>query len=99
MQGGDHRVPKDFDFGMLQGALGEDRSGPQFIPTVDDRDFGGKSGQKQGIFHGGIATTDDGDLFVAIEKAITGGANRDPSAVEFLFVGQAEHAGRGAGTD
>ena len=66
---------------------------------MDYGHFGGDIGQVQGFFHRCIAAADDGDLLLAIEKSVTGGAARDTLAHKSLFRIQPQVHGGGAGGD
>ena len=67
--------------------------------AVDERDLGGEAGEEEGLFHGGVAAADDGDLFAGGEEAVAGGAGADAVADERLLGGQIEPARAGAGGD
>ena len=62
--------------------------------------FGRDVRQIEGLLDRGISPADHGDLLVAIEKTVAGGAGRDPAAAEGFLRGQAEiHGARARGDD
>jgi hypothetical protein len=95
----DHGIPAEVDLGVFEGALLHDLGGPQLVAPVDDRDLGGEAGQKEGLFEGGIAATGHGDVVLAEEEAVAGGAGGHSVAEEALLVGAPQHEGAGAGGD
>ena len=71
----------------------------QLVAPVDERDVRGDVRQVQRFFDRGVAAADDGDVLVAEEEPVAGGAGRDALAAEGLLGRQAEVLGRGAGGD
>ena len=63
------------------------------------RDLRGDVGEIQCLLDRGIAAADDGDLLIAIEEAVAGGAGRDTLAHEGFLGSQAEILGSGTGRD
>ena len=57
----------------------------------------GELGQEERLLEGRVATAHHGDVLVAEEEAVAGGAGRQAVAEEPLLVGEAEHQGLGAG--
>ena len=96
---GDHGVPAELDLGVGEGPLLHDLGGPQLVAPVDDGDLGGEAGEEEGLLHGGVAAAGHGDVLVAEEEAVAGGAGRDAVAEQALLVGHAEHQRAGAGGD
>src|SRR6185295_5585528 len=74
-----------------------DLGGAQRVPAVDDGHRAREPAEEGGLLEGGVTAADDGDVLVAEEEAVTGGAPADPVAGEPLLVRQAELAVRGAG--
>ena len=66
---------------------------------MDQGDMGGDIRKVQGFLDGRVAATDDGDLLVAIEKAVTGRARRDTFSLVLLFRWEPEVSGGSAGGD
>ena len=93
---GDLAVPRELDLGVAQGALGHDRAGPQLVTAVDDRHLRREAAEERRLLDGGVATTDDRDLLVAEEEAVTRGTPAHTVAGEGLLAGQAELAVAGA---
>jgi hypothetical protein len=85
--------------GALEEFLLHDLLGAQLVAAVHQRDFGAQVGQIERLFHGGVAAADHGDLAVAIEESVTGGAGADAPALERLLGGQSEIARRRPGGD
>ena len=80
---------------MFERPLLHDFRGPQPFTTVNHRHPGGEFSEKQGLFHGRIATTNDDDFLAPEEKTITGGAGGDAVAYQAFFSLQPEPACRG----
>jgi hypothetical protein len=95
----DGGVGDELDLRVSHGAVEHDLRGAEVFGAVDDGDLGGEAREKEGLFHGGVAAADDGDLFAGREEAIAGGAGGDAVADEGLFAGQVQPAGRGSGGD
>ena len=91
--------PQRFDLWIFHQPVDQDLLGAQLVPAVDQGDLGGKVGQKQRFFYGGVATPDDHDFLIAIEEAVAGGAGGDALAFEFLFRLESEIHGGGAGSN
>ena len=62
---------------------------------MDERDAAGEAGQEGGLLHGRVAAADHGDVLVAEEEAVAGGAGADPHAEQGVLAGDAEMTGRG----
>ena len=86
-------------FDLLEELALEDLFGAQRIAAMDERDLGGDVREIKRLFDRRIAPADDGDLLVAIEKAVAGGAGGDAAPTKLLFRRQAEIHGAGAGGD
>ena len=95
----DSGIGEELDFGVSNGAIEHDARGAEVLAAVDESDFGGKAGEEEGFFHGGVAAADDGDFLIAEEEAVAGGAGADAVSDESLFGGKAEPAGGGAAGD
>ena len=93
------RVPAEVDLGVGEGALLHDLGGPQLVAPVDDRDLGGEAGQEERLLQGRVAAAGHGDVLLAEEEAVAGGAGRDAVAEQAVLVGDAEHERAGAGGD
>ena len=89
----------EFNFLVGARAVNHDSAGAKIIAAVDQVDFAGVAAEEVGLFHGGIAAADDGNGLAAEKETVAGGAGRDAVAEELAFGLQAEHAGRGAGSD
>ncbi len=83
---------EELDVGVGHGAFEHDLRGAESLGAVDERDLGGEAGEEQGLFHGGVAAADDGNLFAGEEEAVAGGAGADAVADERLLGWQIEPA-------
>ena len=81
------------------GTFEHDGRGAEAVGAVDQRHFGREAGEEESLFHGAVATADDGDLLAAGEESVAGGAGADAVADEGLFGGQIEPASGGSGRD
>ncbi len=77
----------------------QDLLGAEGIAAVYQHDLLGDIGQVQGLFHGGVATTDHCHFLIAVEETVTGSTGGDALAHEGFFRRQPQVAGRGAGGD
>jgi hypothetical protein len=68
--------------GLVEQLLLQDLLGAQRIAAVHQRDLGGDVGQIQRLLDRGVAAADDGDLLIAVEKAVAGGAGGNAAALE-----------------
>ena len=59
----DGGVGEELNLGVCHGAIEHDFRGAEALGAVDDGDLGSEAGEEHGLFHGGVSTTDDGDLF------------------------------------
>lgn len=59
----DDGVGEELDLGVSDGAVEHDLRGTELFASVDDGHLGGEAGEEEGLFHGGVAASDDGDLF------------------------------------
>ena len=59
---------------------------------MDQGDAGGEAGQECGLFDGGIPAADDGNVLVAEEEAVAGGAPGDAPPGQAILVVQTEAA-------
>src|SRR5699024_6490763 len=90
-------VPEEVDLVVVACTIGHDAAGAQFVAAVDDRDGLGEAGQEECLFHRGVATADHGDVLVAEEETVTGGAPGGTSSGKFLFTGHTQFAVAGTG--
>jgi hypothetical protein len=90
---------QELNVGMGHGAVEHDLRGAELSGAVDEGDLGGEAGEEEGLFHGGVAAADDGDLLAGGEEAVAGGAGADAVADEGLLGGEIEPARAGAGGD
>jgi hypothetical protein len=95
----DDGVVEELDLRVCNGALQHDARGTEVFGAVDDGDLGGEAGEEDGLFHGGVATADDGDLLAGGEEAVAGGAGADAEADEGLLAGEVEPTCGGAAGD
>src|SRR3954462_1402283 len=95
----DHRVCHKRDLGIRTRPVQHDLGCTEFLATVDQRDFTGKSRKKSGLFHCRVSATDYGNFLAAEEKSVAGGAGGNAVADERLFVWQPQPASRGAAGD
>src|SRR5438132_910930 len=58
---------------------------PKLISAVNNHYLTRKYRQKKSLFHGAIASADNGDNFIAKEKTVTSGAVRHSMTSESLF--------------
>lgn len=96
---GDRGVEDKLDFFVFLGALEHDFGGAEFLAAVDEVDLAGVLGEVGGLFHGGIAATDDRDDLVLEEEAVAGGAGTNASGPVEVFGVEAEFAGAGTSGD
>src|SRR5699024_3163189 len=89
---GDLGVPQETDLLVGVGALGHDGAGTQLVAAVDDRDGLGEAREEEGFLHGGVAAADHGDVLVAEEEAVTGGAPGGTTPGELLLTGYTQLA-------
>ncbi len=95
----DDRVPQEVDLGVLEGPFLHDLGGSQLVTAVHHGHLGGEAGEEDGLFEGGVAPAGHGDVLLAEEEPVAGGAGRDPVAEEAALVGAAQHERAGAGGD
>src|SRR5699024_11887622 len=62
------------------------------LPIVDERDLRSETGEERGFLECRVATADDGDVLVAEEESITGGAPAHTVTGQLLLIGQTELA-------
>ena len=65
----------------------------QAVPAVDQRHIRAMIGEIKRFFNCRVAAADDGDLFAAIEKPVTGRASRNALALQRRFALKAEPPG------
>ena len=94
---GDGGVDHEVDLVVVLCALEHDFGGAKLGAAVDDGDLGGEFRQVGPFLHGRVAAADDDELLVAKEKAVAGGAGRDPVPHQPPLGFQAEQARRRAG--
>ena len=97
VDGVDRGVPDDVELGVGEGALLHDLGGAQLVAAHDQGDLGAEARQERRLLDRGVATTDDRDVLVAEEEAVTRGAPRDATARQGVLVGQVELAVARAG--
>src|SRR5271165_7174973 len=95
----DHRVGEELNLGVVLGSLQHDLGGTERVSPVNQRNFGGKTGEEQSLLHCGIAPADHRDFFSREKEAIAGGAGGYAVADQLLFVGQSQPPRRGAAGD
>ena len=95
----DEGIGAELDLFVGLGAFEHDGAGAELFGAVDERDLAGEAGEEESLFHGGVATADDGDLLTTGEEAVAGGARADAMADEGLLGGQIEPSGAGTGGD
>lgn len=89
---GDFAVPYDLDLVVGQDSTDHDLRGTKLLAPMHDCHLGGETSQKQRLFHGRVATADDGDLLLPEEKPVTGCAPRQTVAGQPILLGQTEPA-------
>ncbi|VEU43289.1 unnamed protein product [Pseudo-nitzschia multistriata] len=82
-----HRVPLDFDQGVVDHPVGENLAGSEGVPSVDQRDLLRGSRQHQSVFHGGVSSPHDHDVAAGKQKSVAGGTGRDASPAQLVFPG------------
>src|SRR5690606_30737930 len=90
----DLAVPDELDLVVRERALLHDLRGAQAVLAVDDIDLRREARQEGGLFHGGVASADDGDRLLAEEEAVAGRAPGDAVARQPLLALDAELAVR-----
>ena len=71
-------------------ALTHNVRGAEVVLAHDHIDVRGEARQVECLFAGRVTATDDSDLLIAVEEAVTGSTGRDAHTSVLLFVGQAE---------
>src|SRR6266567_2616414 len=89
---GNLAVPGEPDLRVRQRAVLHDLRSPQRVATVDDRDRARESGQERGLLHRRVTAADHGDILVAEEEAVAGGAPGHAMPGKPLLPGDAELA-------
>src|SRR6266568_371141 len=89
---GNLAIPGKPDLGVRQRAVLHDLRGTQRIPAVDDGDRAREAGQERGLLHRRVAAADHGNIPVAEEEAVAGGAPGHPMAGKPLLPWDAELA-------
>ena len=74
------RVPGELDARVGERPLLHDLRGAQLVPPVDEGHRGGEAREEDRLFEGRVAPADHGDVLVAEEEAVAGGAGGDPVA-------------------
>src|SRR5690606_12931368 len=69
------------------------------VATMHDGDGLGDIRKIKSLFDGRVAASDDDDILVAVEEAITGGAGRNTEALKTLLALDTEPLRLGAGGD
>src|SRR5690606_15690083 len=96
----DDGVPLDLDLRVGQRAVDHDLGGAERVPAVHDGDLRGELGEEGGLLHGRVAAADHGDVLVAEEEAVAGGAGGDAAAHHLGLAGDVQRAvGRAGGED
>ena len=96
---GDLAVPGELDLRVGERAVLHDLGGAQRVPAVHDRDRLANRVRNGRLLHGRVAAADDGDVLLAEEEAVTGGAPGDAVAGQPLLARHAELAVARAGRD
>ena len=73
-------VGMDLDLRVLQRPVDHDLAGAERVAPMEQVDLGREAGQVGRLLEGGVATTDDGDLAVLEEEAVTGRARAHAAA-------------------
>ena len=89
----DDAVPDNVDFVILSDAFLHGFVCAESVTAVDNRDVFGKIGQIERLFQCGIAAADNGDVAVAVKKAVAGRAGRNALSLEQGFGLKAEVLG------
>lgn len=63
----------------------------------NEEHFFGEAGEVKSFFAGCVAATDYGDVAVAVEEAVAGGASAHAESLVFGFVGESEVSRSGTG--
>src|SRR5689334_6330750 len=71
----DDVTPHHLDLRVLLNATLHGLRGAKLVPTVDQCDPTAQAGEVARLLHRGIAATDDDDVLIAKERAITHGAS------------------------
>src|SRR5699024_2766139 len=97
---GDFAVPSDLDLLVGHDSIDHDLRCPKLLTPMHDCHLGGEASQKQRLFHGRVATADDGDLLLSEEEPVAGCAPGQAMACQSILFGQAELAvGRSCSKD
>ena len=86
----EYMVPLNGDLAFLftlEQAVLQDFFGTQRVPSVNQRDVRGNIGQVQRFLDRGIASANDGNRLLPVEKAVTGRTGGNAPALEGLFGG------------
>src|SRR5699024_7238066 len=67
-------VEEELELLVRAGAVLHGLGGSQLLAAVDERDLRSETGEERGFLECRVATADDGDVLVAEEESITGGA-------------------------
>ena len=78
------RIPENFHFLILEGPLLHDLTGPELALTMYQLNLRRKPSEECRLFNRGIPTTDNDQLLITKEEAVTGCAGGDAST-EVLF--------------
>ena len=92
-------VPAHLDLGVREGAVLHDLAAAERLAPHEHRHLRGEAGQEERLLQRGVAAAHHGDLPVAEEEAVAGGAGAHPAAAELLLGLQAEPQCGGAGGD
>src|SRR5690606_21951221 len=83
------------DLVVLATAVEHDLRRPELLAPVHQRHATGEPGQEGGLLHRGVAAADHGDVLIAEEESVTGGAGTHPPAEQVLLAGDVQVAGCG----
>src|SRR5205807_228673 len=72
----DGGVPDEMDLLVGLRPVLHDLRSSQLVASVDHGDRVGELREEVGLFEGGVAAADDGDVLVAEEESVAGGAGR-----------------------
>src|SRR5206468_12596323 len=92
----DLAVPDPLDLGIGLRAVDHDPTGAQRVPAVNDGHRVREPGEEGGFLHRGVAAADHGDVLVAEEEPVAGGAPGDAVPGQLVLAGQPELAVGGA---
>src|SRR6476646_1655156 len=81
------------DLVVVPGALKHDLRGAELVAPMHHGHRLRELTQEDGLLHRGVPTADDGDILIAEEETVAGGARADAAAEQFLLSRDVEVAG------